>query len=66
MFEKAILFVVATLGIAIWWFKRRHTPSETITEQDSETKGESDGNKDELDDADATEIVATWNLLNPP
>lgn len=66
MLEKAILLVVATLGIAIWWFKRRRIPSQTITEQDSETKGESDGNKDELDDVDATEVVATWNLLNPP
>lgn len=66
MFIKAILSVIATLGIMIWLFRRRHAHHPTITGQDSEAKGDPGRNKDELDDARATEVVATWDLLNPP
>ena len=66
MFIKAILSVIATLGIMVWLFIRRHAHHPTITRQDSEAIGDPGGNADELDDAHATEIVATWNLLNPP
>lgn len=66
MFIKAILSVIATLGIMVWLSRRRHTHYPTRTGQDSEAKGDPGGNKDELDDARATEVVATWNLLNPP
>jgi hypothetical protein len=66
MFTRAIALVIATLGIMVWLFRRQHVCHRTITGEDSETRGDQSKDKDELADTQAAEVVATWNLLNPP
>ncbi len=66
MFKKAILLVIAILGIMFRFFRRRHSHDQTILGQDPEKKGDKSEHKDELDNTQAAEVVATWNLLNPP
>ena len=53
MFIKAILSVIATLGIMYWLFRRRHIHYPTMTGEDSEAKGDQGENKDEADDTQA-------------
>ena len=66
MFIKGIALIIATLGIMFWLFRRRHVRHPTMTGQDSGTNGDQGENKDELDSTQAAEVVAIWNLLNPP
>jgi hypothetical protein len=66
MFIKSFLAVIAALGIMLWLIRRRYVRHPTTLAENSEAKGDQSENKDELDDARAAEVVATWNLLNPP
>jgi hypothetical protein len=66
MFIRAIASVIATLGIMVWLSRRQHVRHPTITGQDSETRGDQSEDQNELADTQAAEVVATWNLLNPP
>jgi hypothetical protein len=66
MFIKAIAVLIAALGVMVWLIRRRYVHHPTMLAEDSAAKGDQGENKDELDDTQAAEVVATWNLLNPP
>jgi hypothetical protein len=66
MFIKSIVAVIVALGIMFWFIRRLYVHHPTILREDSEAKGDQGENKDELDDTQAAEVAATWNLLNPP
>ena len=66
MFIKSFFAIIAALGIMLWFIRKRYVHHPTILAENSEAKGDQSENKDELDDTRAAEVVATWNLLNPP
>lgn len=66
MFIKSFFAVIAALAIMLWLIRKRYVHHPTKFAENSEAKGDQSENKDELDDTRAAEVVATWNLLNPP
>lgn len=66
MFIKSIVLIIVAIGITFWLLRRWHVQHLSISEPDTEVKGDQGVSQDELDDSQAAEVVATWNLLNPP
>jgi hypothetical protein len=65
MLTKVIAAILASLGVIFLWISRRNVRIIKRTAQNAPLQG-TDENKAELDEAQAAEVITTWNILNPP
>lgn len=60
MLIKGLLSVITLMGAIFLLIKRQKVNKAEVPTENQDEK------ENELDDAQAAEVVATWNLLNPP
>jgi hypothetical protein len=66
MLTKIIVAIFTSLGVIFLWLRRRNVHYSTRAAQDATPAGNQDEQKAELDEAQAAEVITTWNILNPP
>jgi len=66
MLIKGFVAVITLMGVIFFLIKRQKINEANPVESDAVLTENQDEKENELDDAQAAEVVATWSLLNPP
>ncbi|RPI29426.1 MAG: hypothetical protein EHM70_15715 [Chloroflexota bacterium] len=66
MLIKGLLAVITLMGVIFFLIKRQKNNQAYPVDPDAGLIENQDEKENELDDDQAGEVVATWNLLNPP